>query len=121
VSISATTPEAEQQRRRENVPLYNDNFNMRVRHEPGRSADDQYGRRSNNKPTWEQNVRLAQMVDQAGFEAADYFLKLAKAGCDGVCFSPIGYWEDTVRLVIDGVLPMLEQAGVRKPFRRRTV
>ena len=53
-------------------------------------------------------------------QIADYFLKLAKAGCDGVCFSPIGYWEDTVRLVIGGVLPMLEQAGVRKR-RRRTV
>lgn len=52
-------------------------------------------------------------------QIADYFVKLSKAGCNGVCFSPMGHWEDTVRLIIDRVIPMMEQAGLRKRFRQR--
>jgi FMNH2-dependent dimethyl sulfone monooxygenase len=45
--------------------------------------------------------------------------ELAEAGVDGAAFSIMGHWEENLRLITEQVVPLLEQAGLRRPHAER--
>ena len=50
---------------------------------------------------------------------AQFFIDLCEAGVDGAAFSIMGQWEDNLRLITEEVVPLLEQAGLRRPHVER--
>ena len=50
---------------------------------------------------------------------ARFFVDLQAAGVDGAAFSIMGHWEENLRLIVDEVLPRLEEAGIRHPHAER--
>ena len=53
------------------------------------------------------------------FPIADQLIALANTGLDGIVLSCVNY-HDEMRQWIDKVMPLIEQAGLRKPYRPRT-
>ena len=50
---------------------------------------------------------------------ARFLVDLHAEGVDGTAFSFMGHWEENLRLFADGVLPRLEEAGIRRPHAER--
>jgi hypothetical protein len=88
------------------------------------------------QPTWHNNVTIASMADRAGIEAlvpvarwkgfggqtnfngtcmVDRLLHLSAMGLDGVVLSWVNY-EAELAYWISDVLPLMEQAGLRRPY-----
>ena len=50
---------------------------------------------------------------------AQFFVDVQAAGVDGAAFSIMGRWEENLRLIAGEVVPLLEQAGLRRPHAER--
>jgi len=53
-------------------------------------------------------------------QIADRMLHLSRAGIDGLNMTFVNYQDELQRIIRD-VLPLLEQAGLRRPFAAREV
>ena len=78
-------------------------------------TDEQYARFGRR---FMQSYGCAQAVGSPR-TVASYLIRLCESGVDGVAFSFMGFWEDNLRRLADEVIPLLEEAGVRKPHRER--
>lgn len=78
-------------------------------------TDEQYARFQRQ---FMQSYGCAQAVGSPE-TVASFFTELCEAGVDGAAFSIMGYWEENLRLITQEVLPLLEQAGLRRPHRER--
>ena len=50
---------------------------------------------------------------------ARFFIDLHAAGVDGAAFSIMGRWEENLSLIAGEVVPLLEEAGLRRPHAQR--
>ena len=78
-------------------------------------SDEQYARFERQ---FMQSYGCAQAVGSPE-TVANYFVRLSEAGIDGAAFSIMGCWEENLRLVTEQVVPMLEQAGLRRSHAQR--
>ena len=78
-------------------------------------SDEQYGRFMRQ---FMQSYGCAQGVGSPK-TVAKFFMDLKDTGVDGAAFSIMGHWEDNLRLVTEQVVPMLEEAGLRRPHGER--
>lgn len=78
-------------------------------------TDEQYARFGRR---FMQSYGCAQAVGSPR-TVADYLIELCESGVDGVAFSFMGFWEDNLRRFSEEVIPLLEQADLRRPHRDR--
>jgi dimethylsulfone monooxygenase len=77
----------------------------------------------NMTPEWYQQMKLRMVAGWGGYplvgtpaQIVDELIALSKTGLDGIVLSWVNYHEE-MRQFIAEVMPLIEQAGLRKPYR----